>query len=114
MIPMLLLLMRIRTSDTPPSSRSGTPHWPSISSSPTPPPWSTSVTWAKGDILNPPTYTPHLSNATATIHTMGILLEADYKAVVSGRESPSAVSAAPSAPPSSGRRTRSRGKRGKR
>jgi hypothetical protein len=46
------------------------------------------VTWAKGDILKPSTYTSHLSSATAVVHTMGILLEADYKGVLSGKESP--------------------------
>ncbi|KAL9618688.1 MAG: hypothetical protein Q9160_006655 [Pyrenula sp. 1 TL-2023] len=72
-------------------NRSGEPHWPSITSSATPPPWSTSITWAKADILNPQTYTPYLSSPTpptAVIHTMGILLEADYKSVLTGRESP--------------------------
>jgi len=38
--------------------------------------------------LNSSTYTSHLENADAVIHSMGILLEADYKGVVSGRESP--------------------------
>ncbi|KAF2703812.1 NAD(P)-binding protein [Pleomassaria siparia CBS 279.74] len=69
-------------------SRSGSPNWASISSSPTPPSWSTSVSWVQGDILNPPTYTSHLKGATAVIHSMGILLEADYKGVVSGQVSP--------------------------
>jgi hypothetical protein len=68
--------------------RSGTPQWASVTSSPTPPSWSTSVSWEKGDILDPSTYTQHLENADAVIHSMGILLEADYKGVVSGRESP--------------------------
>lgn len=45
------------------------------------------MTWAKGDILNPTTYTSHLKDATAVVHTMGILLEADYKGVLSGKES---------------------------
>ncbi|CAI6311589.1 unnamed protein product [Periconia digitata] len=69
-------------------SRSGTPHWGSITASPDPPSWSSSVTWAKGDILAPGSYNSHLSDATAVVHSMGILLEADYKAVISGRESP--------------------------
>lgn len=46
------------------------------------------MTWAKGDILDPSSYNAHLESATAVVHTMGILLEADYKGVVSGRESP--------------------------
>lgn len=46
------------------------------------------MTWAQGDILDPSSYHAHLESADAVIHTMGILLEADYKGVVSGRESP--------------------------
>ncbi|EAT82957.1 hypothetical protein HBI56_069240 [Parastagonospora nodorum] len=69
-------------------SRSGTPHWSSVTSSPNPPEWSESVSWQKGDVLDPSSYTQHLEGASAVIHTMGILLEADYKGVVSGRESP--------------------------
>jgi hypothetical protein len=68
-------------------SRSGEPKWSSVTSSPTAPPWSTSVTWAKGDILKPSTYTSYLKSADAVVHTMGILLEADYKGVLSGKES---------------------------
>ncbi|KAF2251298.1 NAD dependent epimerase/dehydratase family protein-like protein [Trematosphaeria pertusa] len=69
-------------------SRSGAPHWASVTSSPNPPSWSSSVSWEKGDILNPATYTHHLDNADAVVHSMGILLEADYKGVISGKESP--------------------------
>jgi hypothetical protein len=69
-------------------SRSGEPDWSSVSSSPTAPSWSEKVSWQQGDILNPSTYTSHLENADAVIHSMGILLEADYKGVVSGKESP--------------------------
>jgi hypothetical protein len=69
-------------------SRSGTPHWPSITSSPTAPDWSADVSWQKGDVLDPSSYTQHLEGADAVIHSMGILLEADYKGVISGRESP--------------------------
>jgi hypothetical protein len=38
--------------------------------------------------LKPTSYTPHLKSATAVVHTMGILLEADYKGVLTGKESP--------------------------
>jgi len=69
-------------------SRSGEPSWSSVSSSPDPPPWSRSVTWATGDILKPTTYNSHLASANAVVHTMGILLEADYKGVLQGKESP--------------------------
>ncbi|KAK0661253.1 hypothetical protein QBC41DRAFT_235951 [Cercophora samala] len=65
-------------------SRSGQPHWPPS----TPPPsWSSSVTWQKGDIFNPQTYLPFLPSTTYIVHTLGILLEADYKNVLSGRTS---------------------------
>ena len=37
-------------------------------------------------MLRPETYKPFLSGATAVVHSMGILLEADYKGVVQGRE----------------------------
>ena len=70
------------------SSRSGEPSWSTVTSSADLPPWSKSVTWAKGDILKPATYTSHLKNADAVVHTMGILLEADYKGVLTGKESP--------------------------
>lgn len=51
------------------------------------PGWASEVEWAKADILKPATYKPFLKDATAVVHTMGILLEADYKGVVQGRES---------------------------
>lgn len=37
--------------------------------------------------MKPTTYTSHLKGADAVVHTMGILLEADYKGVLSGKES---------------------------
>ncbi|KAB8264536.1 hypothetical protein BDV32DRAFT_135021 [Aspergillus pseudonomiae] len=67
-------------------SRSGEPRWEAISSSPERPSWAGSVEWARADMLKPETYKPFLSGATAVVHTMGILLEADYKGVVQGRE----------------------------
>ena len=69
-------------------SRSGEPVWSAITSSPNAPPWSTSVTWQKADILKPETYKPMLNGADAVVHSMGILLEADYKGVITGKESP--------------------------
>lgn len=68
-------------------SRSGEPTWSSVTSSPNPPPWSSLVSWEKADILKPSTYKPLLKDADAVIHTMGILLEADYKGVLQGKES---------------------------
>lgn len=69
-------------------SRSGEPTWSSVTSSPNPPAWAHKVTWERADILKPKTYTPLLKNADYVVHSMGILLEADYKGVVSGKESP--------------------------
>ncbi|GES59469.1 NAD dependent epimerase/dehydratase [Aspergillus terreus] len=37
-------------------------------------------------MLKPESYKPFLTGATAVVHSMGILLEADYKGVVQGRE----------------------------
>ena len=37
-------------------------------------------------MLKPETYKSYLKGANAVVHTMGILLEADYKGVVQGRE----------------------------
>ncbi|KAL8870944.1 MAG: hypothetical protein Q9174_003126 [Haloplaca sp. 1 TL-2023] len=68
-------------------SRSGAPTWSAVTSSPSPPSWASSVQWEKGDILKPATYREHLKNADAVVHSMGILLEADYKGVLTGKES---------------------------
>jgi len=59
-----------------------------VTSSSSPPPWAHKVTWERADILKPSTYTPLLKNADYVVHSMGILLEADYKGVLSGKESP--------------------------
>ncbi|MCJ1311730.1 hypothetical protein MMC25_005403 [Agyrium rufum] len=69
-------------------SRSGEPTWSAVTSSPDPPSWSKSVSWEKADILKPTTYKPMLKESDAVVHSMGILLEADYKGVLSGKESP--------------------------
>ncbi|KAI0425777.1 NAD(P)-binding protein [Xylaria sp. FL1042] len=69
-------------------SRSGAPKWDAVTSSATPPPWSHKVTWERGDILRPATYAPLLKGADFVVHSMGILLEADYKGVLRGQESP--------------------------
>ncbi|KAI9800043.1 MAG: hypothetical protein M1833_003572 [Piccolia ochrophora] len=68
-------------------SRSGEPTWSTVTASPDPPQWSTSVRWEKADILKPLNYQPLLKNADAVVHSMGILLEADYKGVLTGKES---------------------------
>ncbi|PLB54810.1 putative oxidoreductase [Aspergillus steynii IBT 23096] len=67
-------------------SRSGEPRWDTVTGSRERPDWSRSVEWAKADMLNPQTYKPFLNGATVVVHSMGILLEADYKGVVQGRE----------------------------
>ncbi|KAK5017143.1 hypothetical protein LTR16_002029 [Cryomyces antarcticus] len=81
----------LRTLQLTPSrtrSRSGEPTWSSVTSSATAPPWSTSVHWARADMLKPASYTSLLHGADAVVHSMGILLEADYKGVLTGKESP--------------------------
>ncbi|KAJ5515271.1 hypothetical protein N7527_006831 [Penicillium freii] len=66
-------------------SRSGEPRWDTVTDSRERPSWAGSVEWAKADILKPESYKPHLHGASAVVHSMGILLEADYKGVVQGR-----------------------------
>ena len=71
-------------------SRHGEPSWNTSASTSTQPPprWAKSVEWAKADLLEPGSYSHFLKDATAVVHTMGILLEADYKGIVRGKESP--------------------------
>ncbi|CAJ2509912.1 Uu.00g058120.m01.CDS01 [Anthostomella pinea] len=69
-------------------SRSGEPKWNTVTSSATPPPWAHKVSWERGDILRPATYAPLLKGADCVVHSMGILLEADYKGVLQGQVSP--------------------------
>ncbi|KAG9243492.1 hypothetical protein BJ878DRAFT_568382 [Calycina marina] len=71
-------------------SRSGEPQWNTVTASATPPSWAHKVTWERADILKPDTYSPHLRTADYVVHSMGILLEADYKGVLQGKESPMA------------------------
>ncbi|KAJ5414346.1 hypothetical protein N7509_000973 [Penicillium cosmopolitanum] len=66
--------------------RSGEPRWDAVTDSSDRPSWASSVEWAKADLLKPESYKPFLTNASAVVHSMGILLEADYKGVVQGRE----------------------------
>lgn len=46
------------------------------------------MSWQKADILKPASYTQLLQGADAVVHSMGILLEADYKGVLQGQVSP--------------------------
>ena len=71
----------------PRCSRSGEPTWSAVTASPDPPPWSQTVSWQKADALKPSTYHPLLKDADAVVHSTGILLEADYKGVLQGKES---------------------------
>ncbi|KAF4165343.1 hypothetical protein CNMCM6936_007951 [Aspergillus lentulus] len=67
-------------------SRSGEPRWDTVTSSHNRPTWANSVEWAKADLLKPDTYKPFLRDADVVVHSMGILIEADYKGVVRGKE----------------------------
>lgn len=69
-------------------SRSGEPKWNTVTSSSTPPPWAHKVTWERADIFQPAAWAPLIKGADFVVHSMGILLEADYKGVLQGRESP--------------------------
>lgn len=68
-------------------SRHGEPAWDTVSSSTQAPGWAKKVQWEKADILDPNTYTPYLKDTSAIVHSMGILLEADYKHLLQGRVS---------------------------
>lgn len=59
-----------------------------MTSSPSPPAWAHKVSWESADVFKPANYAPLLKGADYVVQTMGILLEADYKGVISGKESP--------------------------
>ena len=67
-------------------SRSGPPDWPSLWQLPSAPAWASQVDWHKADVFDPNTYSDKLSNASAVVHSMGILIEEDYKGVLTGKE----------------------------
>ncbi|KAI8072570.1 hypothetical protein BC940DRAFT_292898 [Gongronella butleri] len=46
------------------------------------PSWAKEVQWAKGDSTTPATYNELLTGVTDIVHTVGIILESDYKQVV--------------------------------
>ncbi|KAK3379839.1 hypothetical protein B0T24DRAFT_570173 [Lasiosphaeria ovina] len=69
-------------------SRSGQPQWQNVTASSSPPAWAHRVSWERADIFRPAQYAALLTGADFVVHSMGILLEADYKGVLSGRESP--------------------------
>lgn len=69
-------------------SHSGQPRWEAVTASCNSPPWSRDVAWERADMLRPAEYAPLLRGADCVVHSVGILLEADYKGIVSGRDSP--------------------------
>ncbi|KAI6380256.1 hypothetical protein MCOR25_001685 [Pyricularia grisea] len=69
-------------------SRSGEPHWASVGPTASPPPWAHQVSWERADIFQPEAWAPLVKDADYVVHSMGILLEADYKGAISGRENP--------------------------
>ncbi|KAH9429964.1 hypothetical protein MCOR02_009686 [Pyricularia oryzae] len=69
-------------------SRSGEPHWASVGPTASPPPWAHQVSWERADIFQPEAWAPLVKGADYVVHSMGILLEADYKGAISGRENP--------------------------
>ncbi|TLD31217.1 hypothetical protein PspLS_02148 [Pyricularia sp. CBS 133598] len=72
----------------PQNSRSGEPHWASVGATASPPPWAHQVSWERADIFQPEAWAPLVKGADYVVHSMGILLEADYKGAISGRENP--------------------------
>lgn len=59
-----------------------------MTSSSTPPSWAHKVSWESADIFQPATYAPLLKGADYVVQSLGILIEADYKGVISGQKSP--------------------------
>lgn len=59
-----------------------------MTSSALPPAWSHNVSWERADIFRPAQWLALLKGADYVVHSLGILLEADYKGVISGRENP--------------------------
>lgn len=68
-------------------SRSGQPDWKALWSLSSPPEWASQVEWHIANAFDPPTYSDKLEGASAVVHTMGILIEEDYKSVLTGKES---------------------------
>ncbi|TLD04763.1 uncharacterized protein PgNI_09575 [Pyricularia grisea] len=66
----------------------GEPHWASVGPTASPPPWAHQVSWERADIFQPEAWAPLVKDADYVVHSMGILLEADYKGAISGRENP--------------------------
>jgi len=57
------------------------------------PAWTSNVDWQKGDALDPDSYTHHLADATAVVHTLGTLIEgAKYKEALKEGSLPGLIS----------------------
>ena len=69
-------------------SRSGEPRWEAVTGVRTAPSWARRVSWERANIFQPATYAPLFRGANYAVHSLGILLEADYKGILSGKESP--------------------------
>ncbi|KKA28692.1 hypothetical protein TD95_003436 [Thielaviopsis punctulata] len=67
-------------------SRSGPPRWSSMSDAPSAPSWAHKVAWERANLMDASTYRSLLLDADYVVHSMGILLEADYKGLVRGSE----------------------------
>ncbi|KAI5290709.1 hypothetical protein KEM54_000681 [Ascosphaera aggregata] len=67
-------------------SRNGEPDWRNLFREETKPRWAKNVEWAKADLLKPGSYKGMLDGKDAVVHSLGILLEADYKGIVGGRD----------------------------
>ncbi|PHH54375.1 MIOREX complex component 2 [Ceratocystis fimbriata CBS 114723] len=65
-------------------SRSGQPRWDAVSASSTAPSWARQVSWERANLLDATTYRALLTNTDYVVHSMGILLETDYKGLVRG------------------------------
>lgn len=64
------------------SSSSGTPYTTPAGHTPA---WSTRISWHKASAFEPTSYSELISNSTAVVHTLGILLEdTGYKSSVRG------------------------------
>ncbi|KAI5286360.1 hypothetical protein KEM52_002029 [Ascosphaera acerosa] len=68
------------------ASRTGEPDWRTQFHEREKPRWAKHVEWAKADLLQPGSYKGLLDGRDAVVHSMGILLEANYKGFVSGKE----------------------------
>ncbi|KAJ1964570.1 hypothetical protein IWQ62_002897 [Dispira parvispora] len=70
--------------------------------------WQAGVTWCQGDVLRPETYAAELAKCDAVVHTVGTLLEANYKGLAQSTSLCQAVShLVPNSPQVKGQREHS-------